>query len=389
MTFELRPLGVKCNIRCSYCYQEPIREAARIRSTYDLAKITDAVVRNNERFILFGGEPLLLPKRDLEDLFALGYARFGGSGIQTNGVLLDSDHIAMFKKYCVNVGLSIDGPGQLNSLRWAGSAAKTEAATRRSLRSMEELLEAGIVPGIIITLHKANAASSALPRLLDWFSSLDMMGLSYARLHLLEVDSPAIGAAYALSDEENVTALGAIRNLEKTLCRLRFDLFQEVRALLSANDRNVSCTWRSCDPYTTPAVHGVEGMGQSSNCGRTNKAGVDYLKSDATGHERYLSLYYTPFEFGGCKGCRFFLFCRGQCPGEAIDGDWRNRSANCRVWFELFAMIEGEMIREELSPVSQRLDLLELESRMLSLLEQGTVPSIARLVEERSDRGHP
>jgi uncharacterized protein len=27
MSVELRPLGVKCNIRCSYCYQDPQREA--------------------------------------------------------------------------------------------------------------------------------------------------------------------------------------------------------------------------------------------------------------------------------------------------------------------------------------------------------------------------
>ena len=62
---------------------------------------------------------------------------------------------------------------------------------------------------------------------------------------------------------------------------------------------------------------------RSSNCGRTNKDGVDYLKSDHQGYERYIALYNTPHEHGGCKGCRFFLMCKGQCPGTAIDGDWQ------------------------------------------------------------------
>ena len=386
MTLEIRPLGVKCNIQCHYCYQDPLREVAGNHQKYDLQKIKAAIIKNDQNFLLFGGEPLLIPKQDLEDLFKFGCERYGSNAIQTNGSLIDDEHIELFKRYKVAIGISLDGPGVLNKLRWAGSETLTDVATEKSCLAIERLIFAGLVPGLIVTLHRSNASPAALPRLLDWFGSLDKMGLKSARLHLLEVDSKHVRDLYALSPRENAQALEKIRIFEKGLKRLRFDLFSEVRALLRGADRGASCTWRSCDPYTTESVHGIEGMGQTSNCGRTNKAGVDFVKASESGFERYVALYQTPFEAGGCQGCRYFIFCRGQCPGEAIDGDWRNRSENCEAWYSLFRTIEAEMLVAGEIPVSTRDDRVDLERRLIELLSEGGNCSVARLVEERQLR---
>ncbi|QWK20800.1 hypothetical protein [Thermus antranikianii] len=92
------------------------------------------------------GEPLLIPKADLERLFAFGLERYGQNGIQTNGALIDEDHIALFRKYRVHVGFSIDGPGELNRLRWAGSVEATDEATERSIGNLRRLLREGFLP---------------------------------------------------------------------------------------------------------------------------------------------------------------------------------------------------------------------------------------------------
>ncbi len=84
--------------------------------------------------------------------------------------------------------------------------------------------------------------------------------------------------------------------------------------MLVGEDHGTSCIWNACDPYTTQAVRGVAGQGQRNNCGRTNKDGIDFGKADTPGYERYLALYQTPQEAGGCSGCSFFLMCKGQCP---------------------------------------------------------------------------
>jgi len=117
MSVELRPLGVKCNIACQYCYQNPQREAGNITSAYDLDKMKAAVEAERTDFLLFGGEPLVLPERDLERLWRWGFEKFGHNGVQTNGTLINDSHIRMFKQYRVHVAISEDGPGDLNDAR--------------------------------------------------------------------------------------------------------------------------------------------------------------------------------------------------------------------------------------------------------------------------------
>ena len=119
--------------------------------------------------------------------------------------------------------------------------------------------------------------------------------------------------------------------------------FCDIKALLTQMEPQVTCTWNHCDPLTTNAVQGISPSGDISNCGRTNKDGINWLKGDKPSFERYLALYHTPQEFGGCKGCKYFVFCKGHCPGTAINGDWRNRTANCRLWYSLFSLVESDL----------------------------------------------
>ena len=72
MVTEVRPLGVKCNLSCSYCYQEPLREAAGRHPHFDVEAMKRTILANGAPFALFGGEPLLLPKTVLEELLAFG-----------------------------------------------------------------------------------------------------------------------------------------------------------------------------------------------------------------------------------------------------------------------------------------------------------------------------
>jgi radical SAM protein with 4Fe4S-binding SPASM domain len=352
MTVELRPLGVRCNLQCQYCYQHPQRDAANISIPYDLEKMKRKAKREGSHFSLFGGEALLLPEEDLEDLWAWGFENFGRNGIQTNGTLINANHVRMFKQYKVHVGISIDGPGELNDIRWCGSVEATRAATAKTHAAIDWLCEEGIPPSIIVTLHRNNATSDKLPVMRDWFKHLASLGVAHARLHFLEVDHDDVGKKYALSDEENVEALFSLAKLEKELPGLQMDVFRDFRNMLLGRDNHATCIWTACDPYTTRAVHGIEGDGQSSNCGRTNKDGVDFTKASTPGFERYLALYHTPQEDGGCAGCRFFLMCKGQCPGTSIDGDWRNRSRACAVWKRVFERFEEEYLDQGVVPLS-------------------------------------
>jgi uncharacterized protein len=346
MPVELRPLGVGCNIRCHYCYQNPERDAGGYVRKYQLTAMKAAIEKEKTSFTLFGGEALLVPEADLEHLWSWGWEKFRRNGIQTNGVLINENHIRMFKQYHVSVGISIDGPDELNDIRWAGSLEATRKATAKTESAIRRLCEEKIHPSLIITLHRANATTEKISQLTKWLQEMDQLGIRSVRLHILEVDNPLVREKYVLSTEENVQAFLHFAELEKQLKKMRFDVFRDIRRLLVGRDNDATCVWTGCDPYTTAAVRGVEGNGQRSNCGRTNKEGVDFVKSDTLGYERYLALYHTPQEHGGCSGCRYFLMCKGQCPGTAINGDWRNRTEHCLVWKALFAHFEKEIQTE-------------------------------------------
>lgn len=387
MSIELRPLGVACNLGCRYCYQNPQREAGNLRGRYNLNKMKAAALRHGKPFTLFGGEPLLMDFADLEDLLAWGHARFGRSSIQTNGVLIEDRHIDLFRRYEVDVGLSIDGPGELNDVRWKHSQVETREATEKVEQAIARLCARYKPPGIIVTLHRGNATPQKRPRLFAWIRQLAEMGIRSLRLHLLEVDSPLVRAQWALSPAENVDMLLDFIRFQEELPMLSFDLIREIEELLQGRDQKASCIWRACDPYTTEAVQGVEGNGQSSNCGRTNKDGVDFVKAGQEGYERYVTLYHTAQNEGGCKGCRFFLMCKGQCPGTAIDGDWRNRTEHCSTWKGVFDAIERKLIQRGGIPLTIHPIRFRLEGVMIEAWGKGHNPSLGWMLARIQSRG--
>lgn len=384
MGTELRPLGVNCNIGCLYCYQNPQRDAGNLTRSYDMDAMKQAVAANLSPFTLFGGEALLVPVSDLEDLWAWGLEKFGKNSIQTNGILISDEHVELFRKYRVHVGISVDGPGELNDVRWHSSLKKTRESTAKTHAAIERLCRElpDSPPSLIVTLHRRNALAEHLPAMSDWFCRLDQLGVRSARLHVMEVDHADLQQRFALTSDENVEALTTFWKLEdETLQSLRFDVISDMKALLQGRDDRVSCIWRGCDSYNTQAVRGVEGNGQSSNCGRTNKDGVDFPNAESIRYDRYVNLYHTPQKHGGCSGCRFFLMCKGHCPGTAIEGDWRNRTEHCDVWFKLFERLEDQLLKEGETPLSLDERRTRVEELLITDWIDGENPSLRELLQ--------
>src|SRR5271170_4424564 len=291
MAVVVTPVGVRCNLQCSYCYEDPQRDAGNAGGDYDIAAIKESVMREGGPFVLFGGEPLLLPKAVLKDLWSWGLDQFGGNTLQTNGTLIDDDHLALFKQYKVRVGISVDGPDCLNDARWQGTLAKTREATRRTQSNIRRLCVDGSPPSLIVILHRLNATSEVLPILLNWFLDLAALGVRRIGLHLLESESEAVRLRFGLSVDENVAALLRLREFQNQLPQMEFSLLRDIDSLILGDDANAKCIWRACDPDTTAAVRGVGGNGEHTKCGRVIKDGVDYLRASREGFERYLALY--------------------------------------------------------------------------------------------------
>ena len=179
MHAEISPAGELCQLSCHYCYQGGMRGPGNFgRDSYDF----EAIKRTMEYYgvsdlTLFGGEPLLVPMSRLAELFAYGHERFGGSNIQTNGELITEEHIKLFKLYRVTVGTSLDGPDELNDVRWNGTLEATRAATATIEAHIDRLCREGIRTSVIVPLHRLNGTAAKFDRLQEWIKGLAEVGI--------------------------------------------------------------------------------------------------------------------------------------------------------------------------------------------------------------------
>lgn len=383
MTVELKPLGNACNLNCTYCYEEPLRLAGNTKTskTYDLDVMLHIAESKNESVAVFGGEALLVPIKDLEKIFQYSYNKFGYASVQTNGSLITQKHVELFKKYNVSIGISIDGPNDLNSLRVSGQKNKTtDELTQQTMRNISLLRENGISVSIIITLHKLNGTRDKLPRLLHFIKWLQENGIYHGNIHTMEVDS-AEAAKHSLSEEENEWAFLELAKFFDENKSLKYTPFVEIESMMF-NQIGSICLFNSCDPMNTQSVYGIEGNGAISNCGMVNKEGIEWHKADDQNYMRDILLYQTEQEFGGCKGCNYFLLCNGYCNGSALNGDWRNRTEFCSTLIKLFAHYETKVERLNLVPLSKNPFLHDMEEEYIYHLMQNkrlTLPELTSL----------
>lgn len=394
MTVEIKPVGVACNLACTYCYQEPMRLAKQPSIKRDIELMMEQVKATEQDFSLFGGEALLTPKKDLIRIFEHGLEINKiqeGSGVQnslqTNGTLIDDEHIAIFHKYRVHVGVSIDGPHELNELRVVRGKAGDDQATLDStsliMENMRKLRAHGISTSVIITLHRSNGTPERLPRLINFIKWLHGIGIRNGNIHTLEVDSTMPDQEiHVLSQEENIWAMLQLAEFFKENEGYHYMPFTDMKKGLEGDNSSTTCVWNHCDSMNTQAVYGIEGDGGLSNCGRTNKEGVNWHKSASSGYERYYSLYNTPHELHGCQGCRFFMVCGGSCPGEAIDCDMRNKTMYCETNKAMFSYYEKEIEEEGNVPLSKDPQRLNMENVLIQGLMEGKRYSLKKLREE-------
>lgn len=368
MSTELLFNSVACNIACTYCMQNFMREAGNenpAAGAYDIDAMLATAKRVGDKHVtLFGGEPLLLPINDLEKVFKRLADDGLTAGIQTNGSIVTERHIELFKRYNVGVGVSVDGPGELNDAREAkgGSLEATRATTKRSCDAIVNMLKAGISVSVIVTVHSLNAGDEdRFSRFIHWLLTLRDQGLKYVNLHTLEADGK--GAELMLSERRSIMVMQTLRRSLTGFAHV--SPFGDMRKQL-LNEGGANCIWNACDPLSTPAVQGIDPTGELHNCSRTYKDGVAWLKGAKTGNERHIALYLTPQEHGGCQGCRFFLACQGGCPGEGIDHDARKRTYHCGMIKALMADTEMDLFLEGKEPISMSLRRPLLEYQKLS-----------------------
>ena len=126
----LLKVASRCNLNCEYCYfyrspdQGWLRQPVRMSwETIDAVIARLAELREHQQrplaVVLHGGEPLLLGKSRLDRLLKGLRSELGQEStiaLQTNGTLVNDELIELFSETRTVVGVSIDGPSDVNDI---------------------------------------------------------------------------------------------------------------------------------------------------------------------------------------------------------------------------------------------------------------------------------
>jgi uncharacterized protein len=398
MTLEIAPT-YSCPVGCVYCYHTEswLEHPNELRAIdYDIDKMIDGWLKRskelkNKEAIFHGGEPLLMSINDMDEfcrrLKDAGCEKFG---IQTSTYGMSKERIELFKKYHFSVGVSFDGgwywgcpkcfekfpdtdevkngvemecPScgekvvpfefSLNKGRsWINNPKKQEMFSHETEYWIKKMQREGIPVGVICVLNKFNSGNDILlGGLMAQFERLSFLSVRFNPVH---EEQPALKELLELS-EERVTQVYLTIAKRQFENNLNWYPFEEYKKKLTGIE-NLECWSSGCDPTHTTASSFVNGNGQITLC---PKLSTFYNNAVQVGNNkpskwRTQLLRETPFENGGCKGCKFLWVCAGGCESDGIDGDIRNRSRFCNQMYQLYDYVEKEVTKgKDVIPFSE------------------------------------
>lgn len=326
-----------CNFKCDYCYEGPVRKTGI--PGFSIQKVKAAIARESAKrpwvkVILHGGEITTLPRHELQELFEMCYAIQGSTSIMTNGYEIDDGLIEMFKQYKCGIGVSMDGPWPINSLRGRGTLEERKAQHEQVMNNIKRMRDADLPVSIISVISKNHTSSEAIKQYTKWLYEMKDLGIVSGRMNLVE-------GMRDFTDEEAAEFYTAMADVVLADPRLMWKPFRDYTDILLGLGTG-SCSTSRCNYYCTQSAFVIHGDGSISNCLRSASKG-DINPREEVENIRPSILAMVSQEHGGCKGCKYLTVCNGLCPGEGLGNEWKNRSEFCGVFKPLWEHIENKL----------------------------------------------
>ncbi|MDX2538408.1 MULTISPECIES: FxsB family cyclophane-forming radical SAM/SPASM peptide maturase [Streptomyces] len=175
-----------CNLSCDYCYVYFAADQSwrRRPAVMDLETVRQAAVRIVEharehrlstvRIILHGGEPLLVGKAHLGRMLTVVAEHLAGTvealvSMQSNGILLDEEWLALLGAHGVGVSVSLDGSRAAHDRhRRHANGRPSHARVAEALRLLNSPRHRERYVGILCTLDLANDPVETYESLLEF-----------------------------------------------------------------------------------------------------------------------------------------------------------------------------------------------------------------------------
>lgn len=321
----IKPASAVCNLDCAYCFYldreaDPYKALPARRMTSDtLERLVDTWLFYSypqSTFAFQGGEPTLAGLRFFERLVELQkqYGRNGQSvsnALQTNAVLIDENWARLFKEYNWLLGVSLDGPAEVNDLYRYNKEGR--GTWKRVIESVETLQKHKVEFNCLCVLSQANVEK---PReLYRFYRSLGVDNLQF--IPLAEFDAQGAPLPFTITPEQYGRFLCEMFDLwwpDRRKVRIRF--FDNTAEAL-AGMKPGSCTMHeTCDSYVV-----VEYNGDVYPCDffvekdwKLGNIVLDSWSEIARRQRRFGFASKKTLHHPECQVCEYQSICHGGCP---------------------------------------------------------------------------
>ncbi|MDX2181653.1 MAG: anaerobic sulfatase maturase [Bryobacteraceae bacterium] len=321
----IKPASAVCNLDCAYCFYldrdaDPYKELPARRMTDEtLERLVDTYMfysYPHSTFAFQGGEPTLAGLKFFEKLVEL-QQRYGRNGhqvsnaLQTNAVLIDKEWCQLFRSYNWLLGVSLDGPEEINDLYRFNKAG--HGTWKRVMQSVEMLQKEKVEFNILCVLNSANVEK---PReLYSFYKSLGVDNIQF--IPLAEFNPDGSRMPFTITPEQYGKFLVEMFDLwwpDRRKMRIRF--FDNIAEAL-AGQKPGSCTMHeTCDSYCVVEYNGdvypcdffVEGGWKLGNIT------LDSWPEIARRTKRYSFAQKKTLAHPECQVCEYSSICHGGCP---------------------------------------------------------------------------
>lgn len=145
----------RCNLNCSYCYMYNHADQSYLRRPAFMSdevfaqllvrvyEYCDGRPKHRMSLVFHGGEPMLMGAERFRRFTKLAREKLGEKlksiQLQSNATLVDDDWIAALRELGVTVGVSLDGPPEINDMFRVDHAGRgSHASVLKGLRRLQE-----------------------------------------------------------------------------------------------------------------------------------------------------------------------------------------------------------------------------------------------------------
>lgn len=319
-----------CNLRCTYCHSwaegpgQTMMWRTMIRTVRSILSMQDL---QRAQFVWHGGEVTLLKPKFMKKLIWLQQRlkRQGqavANALQTNATLLSDEWIDFLIGLDINVGISIDGPTEINDLRRVYK--NKEGSTQDVLAGVQALRAAGIPFGALIVVDHSIVEFGA-KRILDFALEAGIEAMTLLN-SLPENTAPHGKPENYLPYPDYVSFLCEMFDVwwPNYVNQITFTDLAQLQGGVSGERRPVSCLWSGdchsrfmtveangdlapCDKYRGDAGSLLGNVTMVPVGDLINKS--NYLR-DAKELQREANRQMS--------ACKYFRVCRGGCPHDRL-----------------------------------------------------------------------